>query len=278
MCDYDRFNRMTVGELSMIVKNTDEMTTRNIDNLLYCNSDGINYVETENHILHEHKIIEILSKFSRVELKRLFNDPKVKYQYRYYLNGITGSMSALLVDSKFITYNYLLEKGIEINYDADLYSLVGKLFSSNVESDNYGMPREEFDAFINIIHSLKEKNPGHNIFNPDWWSSFQLELDELISRFGEKDWWIQQDINNKYNRMFSYLQSKPWGDVKLFEDWESTPVFNAYKDLKYTPENFLAIKSIFINSSNYNKLMGGYKQKYLKYKQKYIKLKQSLLS
>ena len=91
--------------------------------------------------------------------------------------------------------------------------------------------------------------------------------------------------------MFSQLQIKPWDDQTLFTEWESTPKFNVYSDLKYTPQNFLAIKSIFINSYNSNSnsnsnsnfnfnsnlMMGGYKQKYLKYKQKYIELKQSLL-
>ena len=285
MCDYDRFDSVSAYELQTIVSDG-EMTTRNIDLLLYCHSDGRNKVETEIHIKHEQKILEILSKFSPDELKRLFNDPRVKYPYREYLNGKTGTMSALLIDSKFMTYDYLLKKDIKINYDADLYILVGKLFLSNVDSDNYGIPREEFDAFLNIINHIRQINPLHNLFNPEWWSSFQDNLDSLISRFGDKEWW-NRDVKNIYNRMFSQLQIKPWDDQTLFTEWESTPKFNVYSDLKYTPQNFLAIKSIFINSSNSNSnsnsnfnsnlMMGGYKQKYLKYKQKYIELKQSLL-
>jgi len=285
MCDYNKFYSVSAYELQTIVSDG-EMTTRNIDLLLYCHSDGRNKVETEIHIKHEQKILEILSKFSPDELKRLFNDPRVKYQYREYLNGKTGTMSALLIDSKFMTYDYLLKKDIKINYDADLYILVGKLFLSNVDSDNYGMPREEFDAFLNIINHIRQINPLHNLFNPEWWSIFQDNLDSLISRFGDKEWW-NRDVKNIYNRMFSQLQIKPWDDQTLFTEWESTPKFNVYSDLKYTPQNFLAIKSIFINSSNSNSnsnsnfnsnlMMGGYKQKYLKYKQKYIELKQSLL-
>jgi len=283
MCDYEKFNRMNVDELALIIKDTGGMTTRNIDLLLYCNSDGINNVETEHHILHEQKILEILTKFRPDDLKRLFNDPRVTYPYREYLNGVTGSMSALLVDSKFITFNYLLKIGLEINYNADLYILVGKLFLSNVNYDNYGMPVEEFKAYKNIIKNLRKKARMHDLFNPDWWDTFQSNLNGLISSLGHNDWWIS-NVQNMYHKMFTYLEIKPWRDNTLIEGWESTPVYNDYKDLQHTPQNFFAIKKIFIpsnsnhsNYSNSNKMMGGYIQKYLKYKQKYIELKQSLL-
>ena len=275
MCDYEKFNSMSASELQAIVRDG-EMTTRNIDLLLYCNSDGIgiNSVETGNHIRHEQEILKILSKFSPKELKQIFNDERVKYPYREYLNARTGTMSALLVDSKFITYNHLLKKGIKINAEADLLILAGKLFSSNVDLDNYGIPREEFDAFLNIINHIRQIKPQHNVFNPEWWSSFQGNLDSLISRFGNKDWWAS--VQNRYQIMFTHIQNKPWKDETLFEEWESTPIFNAYKDLIYTTENFDNIQNIFLGNTDYNSMMGGYKQKYLKYKQKYLELKQSL--
>lgn len=274
MCDYEKFNLMTFDDLYRIINPDSEMTTRGIDTLLYCLHEKWTYgkiFSTEEHIKNEKSIIDILQKFNDIKLKRLFNDSRVRYPYRTgYLDGETGTMSALLVDSKFMLYNYLLQRGVEINLHTDLYIIFGRLISSNIDNSNINIPEDELKAIYDIINHIKSINPSHQLFNSNWWNDLQDKFISFIDINSSKSWW--GEWNYEYSNLLGQIGFSE--DRSLLEGWESSPEFNT-QHLNYTPQNFNLIKSLFINDEY--QMMGGYKEKYLKYKQKYLKLKKLFL-
>lgn len=287
MCDYAKFNRMTVEELLQLngVQSA-EMTTRNIDLLIYClyRSDKNIYDDAE-HVTHEQEIIRILEKFNNEQLKQIFNDPRVTYPYRKFLNGITGTMSAILTNSQFILYDYLLERGVDINIENDAYILFYIFLHFNIDIDiDIDIPQQEKLSIENIIRKYKITQPEHPVFTFKFWDKLNYEATYYIDRFSSTDWWNEYHYNiNEIILSTEFRKMIP--NYEDFGPWESTPEFNKY-NVKYNQLN--EIKKYFINSnSNRNSnsnmyggtesiLNGGYKAKYLKYKQKYLNLKNNI--
>lgn len=218
---------MSVDELCKRVY-CDGMRTYNIDMLvhqLYWEKKDIEYF----HISHQYKIISILRKLNDADINRLLMLER-HYDYRSYLNGNQALMSAILVNSQFILYNYLLTRTIKtINIKIDSLILFFKLLNIDFNS----IPQKELESIKSILKKLKTNFIDFEIFNVTWWKKFINKYDNCLSIAMSKQWFSNPIMFNKiiYNYGMDFFEDylkDTSSNFHEFGNWEYCPKFNSY--------------------------------------------------
>ncbi len=217
---------MTIDELCERVY-CDGLQTYNIDMLIhqiYWDKKDID----KYHISHQFKIINILKKLSDEEINTLLM-LKRDYDFRNYLNGKQALMSAILVNSQFILYNYLLKRTNNINIKADTLIVFFKLINLDFNS----IPKIELESIKSLLKKLKSKFSDANMFNNKWWATFINKYEDCLSIARSKSWFTLPINFNKiiYNYGMDFYEDylKDTGyNFYEFGNWEYCPSFNSY--------------------------------------------------
>ena len=303
---YDYYNKLKGIDLFKTKIHIKELgfETTNFDmlvNLLYHENPQEGHIYgIEAHMAHEDEIKKILTKFKKEDIIEYFNsDSDRKYPYgKYYLEGKTGMMSSLLVNSQYILYNYLLSLGVIANIHDDCLIIFIKLINTNMTL----IPQKELDAINNIFKKYRELRLDISIID-----AFTSMYSDLSINFFKKDWYIER-YGNKYNidviisnsNLKDFIGDYINRDHTIYKqkdpehifgvNWEYAPAFSNYHN-NVTPKFIELIKDGLLNSnlsqqnfffllnsnSNNSNNLNSEKVylKYLKYKSKYILLKKN---
>ncbi len=207
----------------------DGLRTYNIDMLiheLYWNKKDTD----KYHISHQYKIINILRKLSIEDINKLLILER-HYDFRSYLNGNKALMSAILVNSQFSLYDYLINKTNNINVKIDTMIIFFKLINLDFNS----IPRRELESIRSILKKLKYKFSDANMFNNKWWNTFTNKYEDCLSIARTKEWFTLPINFNKiiYNYGINFYEDylKDTGaNFHEFANWEYCPSFNKYNN------------------------------------------------
>lgn len=247
--------------------------------------------DINNHVVYDEELKNMMSSYSTEELKKIFNDPSVYYNAgRFYLNGKTGTMSSILLNSQFILYEYLLSQNVEINPYQDIIIILDRILAlkplEQIDKKERKNIEKEIKALSNILRLIYIKYGIRiNIINYEGrHMSIDVKNDFIWTNICEyikdqSDKFKKQNIDNP---MVKKILDDKGG--KLYEQIDD--LYNSYGVWEYTPKFIKRDNSnICEKSSNLsqiklldefikeNKIYIDYKQKYLKYKQKYLSIK-----
>ncbi len=228
------YSKMTIDELCERVY-CDGMRTYNIDMFIHqLYWEEVN--EIRLHKIHQYDIIRMLKKLNDEEINRLLMLER-HYDFRTYLNGTQALMSAILVNSQFILYNYLLNRTKNINIKIDTLIIFFKLININFDS----IPKQEIESIKSILKTLKTNFSKFDIFTNKWWSKFINKYDDCLSIARTKDWFsypinFNKMIHNYGMDFFEDYLKDTGANYNEFCNWEYCPEFNSYTnnvDMKF---------------------------------------------
>jgi hypothetical protein len=239
--------QMSIDELCERVY-CDGMRTYNIDMLvhqLYWDKIG----DVDNHISHQYKIISILKKLNNDDINRLLI-LKRHYDFRSYLNGNKALMSAILVNSQFILYDYLLSRininDLRSNINIKIDSMI--IFFKLINIDYKSIPKKELESIKSILKRLKTDLIDMKIFDSKWWKTFLNKYKDCLSIAMTKEWFSTPIMFDKiiYNYgmdIFEDYLKDTGANFHEFVNWEYCPKFNSYTNnadmqFMYSIKNF----------------------------------------
>jgi hypothetical protein len=293
--------KQSVEYLLTSINEADFLKVRNIDTIIHKiyidneQKDVDRYehynFDINNHVKYDEKLKQMMTLYSREELKMIFNDPTVYYNAgRFYLNGKTGTMSSILLNSHFILYEYLLSENVEINPYQDILIILDRILTLKPQEQFNDEERrnitKELKSLCNILKLINKKYGVQiKIINYEGYHiSIDIKNNFIWTNICEyiKE---QSEIFKKQNLdhpMIKKILSDRGG--KLYENDQD--LYNSYGVWEYNPRFFesnspniceLSYKQSILELLNKfirdNKIYDDYRQKYIKYKQKYLSIK-----
>ncbi len=241
---------MTVDELCERVY-CDGLRTYNIDMLVHqLYWEKVNDIRI--HKMHQYDIIRMLKKLNNDEINRLLMLER-NYEFRTYLNGKQALMSAILVNSQFILYNYLLTRiNDNNNINIKIDSLI--IFFKLLNIDSNSIPHEELESIKSILIKFKKNFINSDIFiifNSKWWNKFINKYEDCLSVAKTKEWFSYPINFNKiiYNYGMDFFEDylkDTRANYYEFFNWEYCPKFNSYTN-NVDMQFMYFIKNFFIN-------------------------------
>ena len=282
---------------------------RNLDSIIHKkyieqgnNNDKHYNFDIIEHILYDEYLVRFAQQYNRIELRQLFNDPSVYYNAgRFYLNGKTGTMSAILVNCQFMLYNYLLSHDVEIDPNQDIILILHRILSMKTNEEvselEYVNIQKEKKAIVNILKQIEQKYGvkfGFVTKNKQFifsiFANKQIYTDIIGYLEESSKIFIQNNITHDFlQRIINdqpYLLT-PHSLCTMYMPWEYMPIFiKRFNDnicellrnqqLLYLLNKFITENDIYRNRPfNINEFI-NFQKKYLKYKQKYIALKNQI--
>ena len=287
---------------------------RNLDSILHKkyidegnNNDKHYNFDTIKHITYDRDLVIFAQQYNQEELLRLFNDPTVYYNAgRFYLNGATGTMSAILLNSQFMLYNYLLSQNVKINPYQDIVLLLHRIISmktdeeieKKIEPELQHLLEQERTALVNILRQInsiykvkfgfvtKDNKKIFSIFA----ENIYTDIIEYLKEFAEKykienldHFMIQNIIRDNNNKLYQNdydlcMMYGPWEYMPTFIKRMDDNICNLLRNQQnlYTLESFINKYAIYINRPFELNNFIKFQKKYLKYKHKYNNLKNLL--
>lgn len=285
---------------------------RNLDSIIHKkyieqgnNNDKHYNFDIIEHILYDEYLVKFAQQYNPIELQQLFNDPSVYYNAgRFYLNGKTGTMSAILVNCQFMLYNYLLSQDVEIDPNQDiiliLYRILSMKTNREVSELEYLNIQKEKEAIVNILKQIDQKyKVKFGFVTKNEQLIFSIFANEYIYtnivEYLEKSSELFIENNITHDFLQHIINDQPYlltqhSLCTMYMPWEYMPNFIkrinnnicellTNRQLLYLLDKFITENNIYENRPfNINKFINvqqfqQFKKKYLKYKQKYIALK-----